>query len=706
VTATRDWRTANAEWLGASLRVLRLRLERLAVADRAVGRTRLADWLVAGDPQDEISGTARPEVSARLDTLDRRIELERARLAAWADENIDEARNPARPPALLALSEAAGLSQFETDVLLLAAATSLDGAFAGAFAEVQGDSRLDRPTLNLAMRLYRQGAERILGADVLLHTRPLRRLNLVNGPADGPDAEPRLLCGLAVDERLSDYLRGVNLVDDRLVAYLAPLMAPDSDPPADSSSEALASRLLPDGDRWPTLNVLAPADAGSLQVVAAATRRAGVMACLLDVPRLAELDVATRRRLIGLLGREALLTGLGAIVDATALDAHGAEARVVDELVATLNAPLVIVSHERWPSQGGALERVTLGRPTRTEQQRLWRHALARHPNTVNGELDAIVQQFDFGPAAIEEAVDRAALAAPELITGRGLWDAARSQVVPPMSQLARRIEAAWGWDDIVVDADTRGQLRELSDQVQNRSQVYEAWGFGARLGRGRGITALFAGPSGTGKTMAAEIIAGQLRLDLYRVDLAGVVSKYVGETEKNLRRVFDAAESSGAILLFDEADALFGTRTEVRDSHDRYANLEINYLLQAMEDYQGLAILATNRRSALDGAFVRRLRFIVEFPFPDGEARRQIWERAFPARAALDDLDLGFLSRLELSGGSIRAIAINAAFLAAAKDKPIGMSHVVRAAAREYGKLARPIGSAEFGNWLAVARQ
>ena len=224
-----------------------------------------------------------------------------------------------------------------------------------------------------------------------------------------------------------------------------------------------------------------------------------------------------------------------------------------------------------------------------------------------------------------------------------------------------------WGWNDIVVGDDVRRQLRELASQVEHRGRVYEPWGFGTKLGRGRGITALFAGPSGTGKTMAAEILARHLRLDLQRIDLAGVVSKYIGETEKNLRRVFDAAEASGAILFFDEADALFGTRTEVRDSHDRYANLEINYLLQRMEDYAGLAILATNRRSALDGAFVRRLRFIVEFPFPGGGDRRRIWERVFPAVAELDALDFGFLSRLEISGGNIRSIAINAAFLAAA---------------------------------------
>jgi SpoVK/Ycf46/Vps4 family AAA+-type ATPase len=204
---------------------------------------------------------------------------------------------------------------------------------------------------------------------------------------------------------------------------------------------------------------------------------------------------------------------------------------------------------------------------------------------------------------------------------------------------------------------------------------------------------------------MAAEIIARHLELDLYRIDLAGVVSKYIGETEKNLRRVFDAGERSGTILFFDEADALFGSRTEVRDSHDRYANIEVNYLLQRMEDYGGLAILATNRKAALDPAFLRRLRFVVEFPFPDLESRRRIWRQVFPPNAQVEGLDYSFLARLEIPGGNIRAIAINAAFLAAGEGAPIGMAHVLRAAGREYAKLGKPIGAGEFGPFLPLVK-
>ena len=229
---------------------------------------------------------------------------------------------------------------------------------------------------------------------------------------------------------------------------------------------------------------------------------------------------------------------------------------------------------------------------------------------------------------------------------------------------------------------------------------VLERWGFAARYSRGLGLTALFAGASGTGKTMAAEVLAHTLDLDLFQIDLAGLVSKYIGETEKNLRRVFDAAEDSGAILLFDEADALFGKRSEVKDSHDRYANLEVSYLLQRMEAYRGLAILTTNMRHAIDTAFLRRLRFVVEFPFPDAAERARIWQRVFPPETPRAGLDPARLAQLGVAGGVIRNIAMHAAFLAADAAEPVRMSHLLAAARTEYAKLERPLGRAETEGW------
>jgi SpoVK/Ycf46/Vps4 family AAA+-type ATPase len=268
------------------------------------------------------------------------------------------------------------------------------------------------------------------------------------------------------------------------------------------------------------------------------------------------------------------------------------------------------------------------------------------------------------------------------------------------MEGLAQRIAATTSWSDLVLPEPQVRLLRDIALNVRQRHRVYEEWGFAAKGARGLGISALFAGASGTGKTMAAEVLAGELRLDLYRIDLASVVSKYIGETEKNLKRLFDAAEGSGAILLFDEADALFGKRSEVKDSHDRYANIEISYLLQRMEDYRGLAILTTNLKSALDPAFLRRLRFIVQFPFPDAEQRAAIWRGIFPARTPTTGVDSGRLAQLSVAGGHIRNIALAGAFLAADRGERVGMGHLAEAARAEYTKLERQLSDAETRGW------
>jgi SpoVK/Ycf46/Vps4 family AAA+-type ATPase len=280
------------------------------------------------------------------------------------------------------------------------------------------------------------------------------------------------------------------------------------------------------------------------------------------------------------------------------------------------------------------------------------------------------------------------------------LWSSCVCRARVRLDDLAHRIEAVATWDDLVLPPAEMLQLREIAAQVTRREQVYEKWGFATKSRRGLGISAMFAGPSGTGKTTAAEVLANALRLDLYRIDLSSVVSKYIGETEKNLRRVFDAAEDGGAILFFDEADALFGKRSEVKDSHDRYANIEISYLLQRMEDYRGLAVLATNAKSSVDTAFLRRIRFVVNFPFPNAAERAEIWRRAFPAATPTIGLDPLRLARLNIAGGNIRNIALNAAFLAAEAGEPVGMTHITRAARSEYGKMEKPLTDAEIGDW------
>ena len=278
------------------------------------------------------------------------------------------------------------------------------------------------------------------------------------------------------------------------------------------------------------------------------------------------------------------------------------------------------------------------------------------------------------------------------------MWQAARMQTRARLSEIAQRIEPTATWEDLVLPETEKKVLLQITAAQRQRNKVHHQWGFWRRGARGLGCSALFAGPSGTGKTLSAEILAGELQLDLYRIDLSQIVNKYIGETEKNLRRVFDAAEDSGAVLLFDEADALFGKRSEVKDSRDRYANIEVSYLLQRMEAYQGLAILTTNMKSVLDTAFLRRLRHVVQFPFPDPAQRTELWRRVFPADTPMEGFDPVRLSQLALAGGNIRNIALAAAFLAADAEEPVRMEHLYDAARSEYAKLDKPFPEHELG--------
>ena len=369
-------------------------------------------------------------------------------------------------------------------------------------------------------------------------------------------------------------------------------------------------------------------------------------------------------------------------------------------LVDGLSAPLILTAPERRaPSQRPQVaQEVPL--PSPQEQRQIWETQLGDQVAALNGHLDRLVSHFNLSRDAIETAC-YTAQGHTDTDLANALWQACRTQARPQLDALAERIHPAATWDDLVLPDRELGILKEVAAHVRQRAKVYEQWGFADKGQRGLGISALFAGASGTGKTLSAEILGHALNLDVYRIDLSAVVSKYIGETEKNLRRVFDAAEGSGVVLLFDEADALFGKRTEVKDSHDRHANLEVSYLLQRMEAYRGLAILTTNLKASLDQAFLRRIRFVVQFPFPDVAQRTEIWRRSFPPQAPQADLDFAKLARLNVPGGNIRNIALNAAFLAADADHPIAMAHLLQSARSEYLKLERPLTDTEVKGWV-----
>jgi hypothetical protein len=412
-----------------------------------------------------------------------------------------------------------------------------------------------------------------------------------------------------------------------------------------------------------------------------------------------ELDLLVR-----LWERDARLGATALLIDCTRFDGgEPAREHAVDRLLEVCAAPLLVAGASGRQPRGRPVAVFDVPPSSAVEQRGVWTAALGELADGLNGTVDRLVSQFSLSPAQIRDSCAQAQ--AGQMADGgdaaAALWEACRGQAQFSGGDLAVRVEAVAGWDDLVLPEAQARVLREIALQVTSRFRVYETWGFGRASSRGLGITALFSGPSGTGKTMAAEVLARHLRLDLCRIDLSQVVSKYIGETEKNLGRVFDGAEPGGAVLLFDEADALFGKRSEVRDSHDRYANIEVSYLLQRMEAYRGLAILTTNLREALDPAFERRLRFLVSFPFPDEGARAEIWRRAFPPAAPTEGLDIGRLARLDATGGSIRNIALGAAFRAAADDRPVRMADLAEAARSEYAKLHRPLTEAEIRRWV-----
>lgn len=597
------------------------------------------------------------------------------------------------PSALDHLCQAFGLSAFERDVLLLCAGIELDSGFAALCAAAQGSVRSGLPTFSLALAALPDAHW-----SALAPAAPLRRWRLLEISAgDTLTQSP-----LRIDERVLHYLAGVGGIDARLQCLVELLAPPPELPPSHAEIAEQIVRVWSQSGRrdaaWPVIHLTGEDDSGRRAVAAAAS---AALRQNLYALRAADLpaSVAEREALARLWERESVLSGAALLLDCNEADNHHA----ITSFIEQTQGPLMMAGREPLRPLRRSLRRFDVRRPGATEQRQLWQAALGPVSAQLNHKLDRLVSQFSLGLEAIRAVSAQALESSPddELI-GLRLWDACRQQASARLETLAQRIEPMADWADLVLPEAQMQTLREIAAQVHQRQQVYETWGFAAKSARGLGLSALFAGASGTGKTMAAEVIARELRLDLYRIDLSQVVSKYIGETEKNLRRVFDAAEAGGAVLLFDEADALFGKRSEVKDSHDRYANIEISYLLQRMESYRGLAILTTNLKSVLDTAFLRRLRFVVQFPFPDAALRAEIWRRIFPPQTPVENLDVNQLARLNVAGGNIHNIALQAAFLAAAANEPVQMKHLLRAARSEYTKLEKTLTDSECRDWIS----
>ena len=710
------WQDDNARYLAAALNWVRLLLQRQATRESSHLPAPLPPPAPVAPPVDteepsllqrlfghggaEKPPTATPPVlpvglllPASEQALDEQI--------AEALKTMDAAASNDPAPALHILADRFGLSRFERNVLLLCAALELDTSIASLCNLAQGSANRPYPTFALALALFDEPAWEALSPE-----RPLRYWRLVE--INQPGAQPLTTSALRADERIVNYLKGLNYIDDRLAPFLVPLQPSSGALPLPDSQLTATATIInklqakPDSSHVPVVQ-LPGSDSASKQLIAwHAVSTLGLHLYRLPAEWLpsnaTELDTLAR-----FINRESALLPIAFYVESGEIDKPAGEtaesnrSSMLQRFLTRINCLVFLDTRDVRNFSTAQTIAVDVAKPTRAEQQAAWEQTLG---DSAADSPAKLAGQFNLGLVEIDRIVTSTStenLAGDERTLHERLWDECLTSTRPRLDELAQRLDAKAKWPNLVLPSQEMNLLRQIAAQVSQRAKVYEEWGFSKKMNRGLGISALFAGDSGTGKTMAAEVIANELRLNLYRIDLSAVVSKYIGETEKNLRRLFDAAEDGGAILFFDEADALFGKRSEVKDSHDRYANIEINYLLQRLEAYRGLAILATNMKNALDAAFTRRLRFIVNFPFPGFPERRDIWRDVFPPQTLTKGLDFDRLSRLNLTGGNIHNVALNAAFLAAKANQPVTMPLIFEAARAEFGKLERLVNEADL---------
>lgn len=592
------------------------------------------------------------------------------------------------PPAIDRLTELFGLSTFERDLLLLCAGVEMDSSLAAECAQAQGSPQRTYVTFGLAMATLSEPHW-----SALTPSRPLRVFRIIE-PQTGIGV---VSAPLRIAERGLHYLAGINVMDRRLESLVRVAPSPEWIAEEHRTMGLHAAGIIENyAQHSPVIHLCGDDPQGQEDAAALAAHSTGYRLFTLeaeDIPALGtDLD-----ELVLLWQRESLLLRAVPLIHCGAAGLTQPARHLVERL------PGWMFLASREPVRlNRTFVRFDVDKPGPVEQKRIWERALGQKAlaANLNSTLDDLSEQFRLSARMIFSTGSLAASQAVPL-SREVLWNACRSLARPKLENLAQRIVPYATWADLVLPDMQQQVLHQIAAQVRHRMKVYETWGFSAKGRRGLGVTALFSGESGTGKTLAAEVLGRELALDVYRIDLSAVVSKYIGETEKNLKQVFDAAEEGGVLLLFDEADALFGKRGEVKEGQDRYANIEVGYLLQRMEAYQGLAILTTNLKSSLDKAFQRRLRFTVNFPFPDAKQREAIWRRVFPPRTPTTDLEPTKLSQLNVAGGNIRNIALNAAFLAAESKEPVKMTHLLEAARLEAQKTERPISSSEIRGWI-----
>jgi ATP-dependent 26S proteasome regulatory subunit len=671
------------------------------------------DSILGGHSLKGDSGLLANPDSPLLKTLTdelKRIEAEIAEIKSESLRHGDVLR-------LVKLGEMFRLSPFDIDALLICLLPELDLRYERLYAYLQDDVTKKSPSIELVLRLLCQSfADRLAAREAFSPQAPLLKYHLLQFD-DSPStkATSSLVKPLKVNERISSYVLGSDQIDSQLLPF-ASLVKPQIGLADVILDDAIKSRLIQLMQRQGKNLVCyfqGAYGAGKQTTAEALCHDFSLSLLVIDMARLlaAELPFAVATRLIF---REAELQGTALYWDHFDLLLADDKKLHLDSLVQALQGypGLNFLAGETPWEQTDVLSDVPFIRihfpiPAYSARKQLWQAQLNGHlPLAQDVDLADLSNKFLFTGGQIRDAMagarNLALWRASEELSRDDLYAACRAQSNQKLGTLSHKLECKYTWTDIVLPEDQMQQLHEITGYVKHHQLVYGEWSFDKKLSLGKGLNTLFAGPSGTGKTMAAGIMANELKLDIYKIDLSTVVSKYIGETEKNLAKIFKEAETSNAILFFDEADALFGKRSEVRDSHDRYANIEISYLLQKMEEYEGMVILATNLRKNMDDAFVRRMHFIVEFPFPEEEYRYRIWKNIFPKEAPLDEgVDFEFLGRqFKISGGNIKNIALSAAFLAADGDSAITMKHLIHATKREFRKMGKLCIGADFGKY------
>jgi SpoVK/Ycf46/Vps4 family AAA+-type ATPase len=629
------------------------------------------------------------------------------------------------------------LNSFELDILLICLAPELDVKYEKLYAYLQDDITKKYPSVDLILNiLCSSKEERIAARNCFLSQAPLLRYHLTDfsDDADGL-SKPLLSRCLKLYDRVVNFLLGIQTVDSSLFSMVH-LVNPQKDWSKVILEEELKEQLtrvskeyLGRQERnWLGFYFCGPYGTGKKSAAEAFCRELGMrllaanMRDLLNCPQDFETTIRT-------LFRESLLQAAAIYIENFDLLAgddtkNACYREIIFKAVEEFSLLTFLAGEKPWDSQGSfkrdLFMRAEFPIPSYPLRKKLWQQVLKSGCAVSSGiDIAGIADKFILTGGQIrdawQEAKNLAGLRSSsgsadpnQGITMADLYQGCRALCNRKLGEKARKITPYYSWSDIVLPTDKFQQLREIAHWVKYHHRVYYDWGFARKLSLGKGLNVLFFGSSGTGKTMAAEVIAHELKLDLYKIDLSQVVSKYIGETEKNLAGIFREAGTANAILFFDEADALFGKRSEVKDAHDRYANIEIGYLLQKMEEYEGVVILATNMRKNMDEAFVRRMHFMVEFPFPDEELRLRIWQKIFPGELPLDkNIDFDFLKRnFKITGGNIKNIALAAAFYAANDGQTVTMQHLVRASKREFQKIGKLCVKADFGKYYDLVKE